>query len=267
MFLTGSSPNEGGISTITLIGAGHVFRIRETIKYLIQERGPQVVCVELDPQRYEALLGHNEDRKEEATFMMKRMMKTQEKFADLFGGEVGEEMLSGIDTALMMDSRVAFIDYVPNGGDVVDIFKELPLKEKALLVGATFTAPFLSKKMVEKELKKFEKNPEKLLDQMAKYLPTLKPYLIDRRDQNMANGILRQYKQYPDIVAVIGDGHVPGMTKILSKKNVPLEIIRLSQVRKLSKRIPKEKDIDHEKLRNQKPHRIKWIHYCKEWTL
>ena len=57
---------------ITLIGVGHVFRIREVVEQLIGERAPQVVGVELDELRYEALL--TKERGEDVELLLKLLM-------------------------------------------------------------------------------------------------------------------------------------------------------------------------------------------------
>jgi pheromone shutdown protein TraB len=41
---------------VTVIGTGHVFRLRHKVRKLIQDIHPQAVCVELDEGRYEVLL-------------------------------------------------------------------------------------------------------------------------------------------------------------------------------------------------------------------
>ena len=65
----------------------------------------------------------------------------------------------------------------------------------------------------------------------GKEFPTVKDELIDKRDQHMANAIREINKYHTDIVAVIGDGHIMGVSKELGDLNP--EIIRLREVRNM----------------------------------
>ena len=40
---------------IILVGVGHVFSIKEAVRYLILSKKPDAVCVELDKVRFDAL--------------------------------------------------------------------------------------------------------------------------------------------------------------------------------------------------------------------
>src|SRR5690606_22194774 len=46
---------------ITLIGTGHVFNLSAALLATFDEKQPQVIGVELDPQRYQAILLRNTD--------------------------------------------------------------------------------------------------------------------------------------------------------------------------------------------------------------
>ena len=78
---------------ITLIGIGHVFSIRDAVKYIIYQRRPNAVCVELDIFRFE-ILDKGLDRSKDAPFLMKRLQKVYDKAAQTQGAQVGEELLA-----------------------------------------------------------------------------------------------------------------------------------------------------------------------------
>ncbi len=69
------------------------------------------------------------------------------------------------------------------------------------------------------------------MKKFSKEFPTIKEELIDKRDTHMANAIREINKEYTNIVAVIGDGHIMGVKKALS--DLDLEVIRLEAVRKM----------------------------------
>jgi len=246
---------------ITLIGVGHVFRIREVVEQLIGERAPQVVGVELDEMRYEALL--TQERGEDVELLLKLLMKAQENIAKSYGAPVGEEMLSAIDTAMTMDIQAVFID-IPADKSVKPLLKSLGVKEKLYLGGSAVAALFIPKKGVEKMLKKYDENPQQMMDAMEKEMPSLKKALVDDRDKYMARALIHLNKKFPDVVAVIGDGHVPGITKILRKSKIRPETIRLKEVRKLAERTPQKETPEHKMLGKEKLHRIRFSYTFKQ---
>lgn len=94
---------------ITLVGIGHVFSIRDAVKYIVFERRPHAVCVELDKFRFDAL-DQKIDRSEDAPFLMKRLQKVYDRAANMQNAEVGEEMLGAVEAAKLMDIPHFFID-------------------------------------------------------------------------------------------------------------------------------------------------------------
>ena len=47
----------------------------------------------------------------------------------------------------------------------------------------------------------------------------------------MVKKLVELNEQYRTVIATIGDGHVPGMSKLLKAKDVEIETIRLSELR------------------------------------
>ena len=88
---------------------------------------------------------------------------------------------------------------------------------------------FISKKRVEKEHEKLEGNFDIYLEQIGKKFPTIKRVLIDERNEHMVQQLKVANEQHEKIIAVIGDGHVPGISKLLEKKELEYETIILSQ--------------------------------------
>ena len=245
---------------ITLVGVGHVFRIRGAVKHIICQRAPQVVGVELDEMRFDALISDEKD--DGGSFMVRQLIKAQESFSKKFGGAVGEEMLAAIATANLLGIRMAFID-MPATKMLKPLFKSLSFKEKVIVTGSAMSAPFIPKKVIEKELKEFEDHPDTVFKAMERVTPLLKRLLIDSRDDHMANAILNFDKRTPDVLAVIGDGHIPGISRRLRKAKVRFETIRLKEVRELAKRIPPEPPFDPRLLvlRPKKVHRWRFGFY------
>jgi len=210
---------------ITLVGVGHVFDIGAQVREIIQGEMPGAVCVELDPNRYYALKNPQAKRTMPPTYRLLSIF--QKKMAKDFGGELGSEMLAAIDTARDAGIPALLID-----ADASTLFtrlwKEMPIKERVLLSVSAFTGLFASKKKVKNELDKFAENEDEYLVQFGKQFPTLKKVLIDDRNQLMSGRIADAEARYVNVVAVIGDGHVEGISSILASRQ--LNVIRLKQL-------------------------------------
>lgn len=211
---------------ITLIGVGHVFDIRPNIEKLIYDRMPNVVCVELDKFRYYSLM--NKQRNEEAPLVYQMLSRFQRKMADKYGVNVGEEMLGAINMGKRIGAKIAFID-VDASFTFNRFWNTMSFSEKIKFVVGAFGGLFVRKKQVERELERFGKNSEKYMEMFSQEFPTVKEELIDKRDKHMANAIREINRENDRIVAVIGDGHITGVSKALA--DLDPEIIRLKEVR------------------------------------
>ena len=75
------------------------------------------------------------------------------------------------------------------------------------------------------------KDFDKYIEQIGEKFPTIKRVLIDGRDKYMVQHLTTANEQYCKIIAVVGDGHIPGLSKLLDKKEIEYETIRLSELR------------------------------------
>jgi pheromone shutdown protein TraB len=212
---------------ITLIGVGHVFDISKNLENEIIRRNPQVVCVELDPARYQAL--YAKERKGDLPFIYMMMARFQEKIAKKYGAEVGSEMITAIETAKTINARLAFIDKEASK-IISEFWNTMTFSERVKLMFALFTSVFVRKKRIERELERFEENDQYYMESFGREFPTAKTILIDDRNAYMAESIIKLNEKYENIVAVIGDGHVEGIKQLLQTPDV--ETVRLSQLRK-----------------------------------
>ncbi|UCF07316.1 MAG: TraB/GumN family protein [Thermoplasmata archaeon] len=212
---------------ITIIGVGHVFDISRPLEKVILERNPSVVCVELDPMRYQSLM-HPGGRKD-MPLPYRMLARLQERIAKKYGTQVGREMITAIETAKTLNAKLAFID-MDSSKTVSSFFKSMSRREKIKFVFALLSSFFVSKKRIEKELEKFEEGEEDYIEMFGREFPAAKRMIIDDRNRYMASAIKKINQEYENIVAVVGDGHVEGIRTLLEPMD--LEIIRLSQLRK-----------------------------------
>jgi pheromone shutdown protein TraB len=213
---------------ITLVGVGHVFQISGQVRRVIHERGANAVCVELDARRYQALIQEDKGRKVPFSYRMLSMF--QKRLARQFGGEVGHEMLTAIEAAREVGADALFID-VDAGVLFNRLWRQMPPREKMRLFLSSFIGLFASKERVERDLEDFQENEEKYLDAFEQQLPTLKKVLIDDRNQLMASRIEMAEDRYGSVVAVIGDGHVEGIKRLLEGRDI--QVTRLKELRSM----------------------------------
>jgi len=214
---------------ITLIGVGHVFDIGDEIDKIILERRPSIVGIELDPARYHALTSR--EPKKDVPFVYRMLAVFQQAIAKKYNVSVGSEMLAAINTAKKLGIGIAFID-MDSTYVFSKIWKGMGFSEKIKLLFSASAGLFVRKERVEKEIEKFETEYDRYMEMLDSEFPVLKKVLIDERNNYMANRIRELNRSYENIVAIVGDGHIEGMKKILNDLNP--EIVRLSALRKTS---------------------------------
>lgn len=222
--------------SLLLVGAGHVFRLEAPITDLIQRERPDVVALELDPGRYQALLqraaGHYDSKEAEKNLprTYRRLARFQEDIAQGMGTEVGSEMLAAARAAQSIGGKVALIDR--NAEESVRrLLSEMAFTEKVKLLFSGIFARFRFRKSsgVESEIARYQAAPGNYLDELGASYPTLKRVLLDERNEHMAKRLRALLTQYPSIVAVVGDGHVQGLSTLLA--DLRPRIVRLQELR------------------------------------
>jgi len=220
---------------ITLIGTGHVFNLSDALQDIFYEKQPDILCVELDKQRFQGLMLKKTDpekfkeQSKRQPVIYKMLARFQDGMAEEYGVLAGQEMLTTVEYAQSNQKPIAFIDM--NAQIMFSrMLKEMTIREKIRLIFSGFGGLFVSKKRVEKEIDKIQDNFDYYMDAIAKKFPTIKRVLIDERNQYMAKNILKANEEFENVIAVVGDGHIPGLLKIL-KIEEEVETIRLSKLR------------------------------------
>ncbi|MDI6887299.1 MAG: TraB domain-containing protein [Candidatus Thermoplasmatota archaeon] len=213
---------------LTLIGVAHVFDLAQQIERLILDKSPNVVGVELDKTRYLAL--KQKLPRTELSLPYKLLALFQQKVAAKYGTKVGQEMLIGVETARKLNIDVAFIDM--EGVQIfAKLWKSMRFDEKLKFLLGGFFGLFIRKERIERELAKFEASYDQYMELFGNEFPTVKRVLIDERDQWMANRIRKLCEKYANVLAIVGDGHIEGLKKLLSE--LEPEVVRLSGLRKI----------------------------------
>ena len=212
---------------ITLLGVGHVFDIKARVREEILHRGPEVVGLELDPDRLHALSNRNAPR--EGPILYRLMAGFQGRIAESYGGQVGDEMLAAAKAAQDVGAKVALIDI--DSRDLIGrLWSAITFEERIKLFVSAISALFIRKSSVEREIQHYEADQKAYLDEFSRQFPTVKRILIDERDAHMAKALRELGKQHERVVAVVGDGHVEGLRALLA--DLPLDVVRLNELRK-----------------------------------
>jgi len=220
-----------------LVGTAHISRESvDLVRRVIEAEHPDRVCLELDPQRYEAL--SHEQRWEDldlrdivrkrqiATLMANLILASYQRRLGLkLGVTPGSELLEAGRTAEELGIPVALCDR--------DIrvtlrraWNSLSLFRKALLLSTLVASAFDSPELSEEELRRIRQQDvlSELMAELGEAMPDLKRVLIDERDAYLAQKI--REAEGERVVAVVGAGHVRGMLAALaSEQDVDLDEI------------------------------------------
>ena len=220
---------------IVLIGTGHVFDLSNALRARFDKIDPDVICVELDRQRYQALLSNRNQqgknyRGSKTPVIYNLLAKFQQNMAKQYGVKAGDEMLAAIRYAQSNNIPLELIDL--NAREIFSkMLKSMSFTEKFRLFFSGFAGIFVNRGIVEKELENIEENFDSYLNQISKKFPSIKKTLIDDRNAHMFDRLIKLNENYERIVACIGDGHVYGISNLLKSKNVEYKTIRLSELK------------------------------------
>jgi pheromone shutdown-related protein TraB len=215
-----------GDREIVIIGTAHISqRSVDLVRETIEAEAPDCVCVEIDEQRYEAMVNPRAweslnlidvMKRKQTTFLIARLALTafQKRMSSYTGVKPGAEMLAAVECAEEREIPIVLADR--------DI--------RTTLLRAWRTTPFWKRSQIavmlvlgltersevnEDELEKLreERNISNALDEMGSVLPEVKSVLVDERDLFMADQFLNAPGQ--KVVAVVGAAHKPGIMKHL----------------------------------------------------
>lgn len=216
---------------IVLVGVGHVFDIKAAVKGVIHKVMPVTVALELDSARFYALLSKERGGKGSVPLVYRLLAKFQQDLAEQYGSEAGSEMLAAAEAAGEVGARVELID-MDASSTFMRMIKAMSIKEKVLMATGAMLALFARKSTVEKELNQFMSNEEKFMSDIQKAYPSVVRILIDERNDFMAKKLREISGRSTVTVVVVGDGHISGMTKMLSEF-AQVDVWRLNELQSM----------------------------------
>lgn len=224
-----------GVKKVLLVGTAHVSEESVSlVEQVIREVRPDAVAIELDIKRFEALSDPDrwkqtdlykviKDGNSYLLFTQLLLQSFQKKISQDLGVKPGAEMLAGANAAKEIGSQIICIDR-----DIRLTLKRAWLRASwwsVIKVFFALAASIFDPKKVESDDIERLKEQDVLsaaLEEFSTILPDVKTSLIDERDSYMAEKI----RQTPGevIVAIVGAGHVPGITR---EVNRPHDLIQL----------------------------------------
>ena len=216
--------------TIYLVGTAHISQESvDLVKKTITDEQPDTVCIELDEKRYAALTEKKRwqtldlkgviRKKQLSTLMVSMLMAAyQKKLGNQLGVTPGAELLAAADTAKAHNIPVLLCDREVRI-TLRRAWKSTSFFKKGYLLAALFGSLFDKTEVSEEKLSELKKKDvlAELMDEMGDALPDVKRVLIDERDVYLAEKI--RTAPGKKIVAVVGAGHVNGISKNLTIDN------------------------------------------------
>lgn len=233
-----------GEREIILVGTAHISQQSvDTVKRIIEEERPDVVCVELDAQRLKAMRERQRweeldlkqvIKEKKLMFLMARLALAsfQKRMGSYTGVQPGAEMSAAIDVAEAQGARLELIDRDVQT-TLLRAWRRTPWYRRSMLALELLGGTFEKTEVNEAELANLrnEDNITGVLDQIGEVLPEVKEVLVDERDLFMSHGI--QQCGGEKVVVVIGAAHKPGITKELAE---PIPYARVAAVEVIPER-------------------------------
>ncbi len=223
---------------LVLLGVGHVFDIGDQLDRLIREEAPDVVCLELDEQRFQTLMqtqpGQAAPEIPPGTpAAYRRLAQFQQQMAQQVGAaEVGGEMRHAAHAAHAVGARLALIDDDAQAM-VGRLSDQMGVLERLRFFWEFVKLRFGRQKQddLKEEMARLEEDPESMIRELEDKFPTIKRVVIDERDDRMAHRIREEARGADRTVAVVGDGHIEGVAKRLA--DLDPVVHRLREIRQM----------------------------------
>ncbi|MEM6795970.1 MAG: TraB family protein [Acidobacteriota bacterium] len=211
---------------VVLVGTAHVSKSSvEVVHRVIESERPDCVCVELDPQRFEALsrqkTWENLDLKEVirrrqlTTLIVNLLLASyQKKLGDDLGVQPGAELLEATQVAERLGIPVELCDR-----DVRVTLRRAthatPFFRRVLLLSELLASMLESPDITEEQLEELRDQDvlTEMMNEVGARHPSLKRVLIDERDSYLAQKIRDSPGER--LVAVVGAGHMQGIVRAL----------------------------------------------------
>ena len=208
---------------ITIVGTGHVFNLAEPVAFIVKNTWPDAVLLELDVGRMNAMTvaqsGDAPAEEPEMSAIYRQTARYQQRMSEKHGAKLGGEFLAAINAGKLAGAAIIPIDTdamrVMN-----EMWAEMSTKERIRYRLSGISDSIGGKRKVADVQKSFANDEEAYIEGMRGRYPTLVRKLIDERNQHMADQINKASEIYRNMVVIVGDAHVEGISKLLTENNV-----------------------------------------------
>ena len=209
--------------SLMIIGTAHVIDLSSPLEGYIRDFEPTTVALELDRERWFAL--QTNTKSTNAPFFLKILSNIQKYLGDYFGSSPGSEMLVAGKVANSLGAEIKLIDkaIVPT---IVGAWKNMPWIELWRMIKEGIFS-FIGRGDNNFGNSMASGDFTKELNEFSEHYPVTKFHLIDSRDTYMCKNLVKLFRHNPNgrIVAVVGEGHVDGMS--LKLRSIKPKIVRL----------------------------------------
>ena len=215
---------------ILLIGTAHISQSSvDEVNTVINQVNPDTVCIELCSSRYQAMLAKDQWKnmdifkviREGKSFLLFAnliMTAFQKRLGSKLGVKPGSEMFEAAKMAEKLNSELVLADR-----DVKitlqRTWRGMRFWGKMKVLGQLLASLFIREEISKEEIEKLKESDalSEAMKMLAEQSPEMKRILIDERDQYMAEKIRQSMGKL--VVAVVGAGHVKGLTAELENKH------------------------------------------------
>ena len=212
--------------TFIIVGTAHISQeSTDLVREVIEREKPDIVCVELDEQRYQSLIDQRKwealdlreiiRRKQLMTLIINLLLSSyQKRLGQKLGVAPGTELLEATKVAQELDIPIELVDR-----DVRITLRRawnsMSFIEKMKLLGSGFVGAFEGEEISEEQLTELRQSDvlTELMNELGEFMPVLKTVLIDERDTYIAQKTMAATGD--KIVAVVGAGHMNGIRETL----------------------------------------------------
>ena len=215
-------------TTYYLVGTAHVSqRSVDEVKAVIARVKPDVVCVELDKTRHDALTKDSAFRDLDVFKVVREgrglyllahlaLASYQRRIGASLGVKPGAELLAAVQEAAAHGIPVELIDRDINI-TLKRTWKNLGLWKRSVLLSSLLVGwdddSGKGEPVTEETLQNLKepKALSEMLTELGRAVPQIKGPLIDERDRYLASKAVDAGRGKQKVVAVVGAAHVPGM--------------------------------------------------------
>lgn len=259
MFLSAVNPKRPNLreiefqgKNITLLGTAHVSKSSVAdVEQQLSRNHFDAVAVELCPNRHKALQNPDSLAKMDLVQVLKEKKTTmvlanlalgayQQRIADEIGIDPGAEMKAAVRIGQQMKIPVLLIDR-EIGATLKRVAGNISWWQRLWLMSGLLASIVIHEEVTEAEIEKLKEGDilESALTRFAERNERLFKPLIEERDEYMALRLQSELhaNDYQNVLAVVGAGHLPGITKRLAAplpdpEAIEARLARLDQVKK-----------------------------------